>query len=245
MVAALANGLRAIEAFTATHQRMSLSDVARHAGLSRAAARRYLLTLVACGYAEMSGKQFQLTPRVLRLGYAYVASVPLTRIAQPIIEELGEKTDEAVALAVLDGPESLIVASSVSRRIVGVFTRVGTHLPAATSSTGRVLLSDKSDEAILHRLQQSAPVAQLTAKTKISPTEILAEIRRVRDLGYALNDEEIELGLRVIAVPVKTATGITAALCISTFSGRFEINQLKAKFLDPLKRASEKLGQLI
>lgn len=245
-VLAFENGLRAIEAFSATRQRMSLSDVARQAGLSRAAARRYLLTLTATGYAEFDGKYFQLTPRVLRLGYAYVSSVPLPQIAQPIIEELGERAEEAVALAVLEGSESLIIASSVSRRIVGIFTRVGTHLPAVTSSTGRVLLAGKSDDIVAQRLQRALPIQKLTPKTRTSPAEIHDEIRRIREQGYALNDEEIEVGLRVITVPVRNPTGsVVAALCISTYSGRFEIDQLKRRFLAVLTEASEKLGMLL
>lgn len=245
-VTALANGLLAIEAFSATRQRLSLSDVAKYAGLTRAAARRYLLTLTTAGYADFDGKYFQLTPRVLRLGHAYLSSTSLPKVAQPFVEELGELTEEAVALAVLDGPEALIIASSQSRRIVGIFTRVGTHLPALTSSTGRVLLAGRSDDAIQQRLRTTGPLKKLTAKTKTSPDEILDEIKRIRQIGYALNDEEIEIGLRVIAVPVRNGTGsIVAALCVSTHSGRFEIDQLQERFLPILRTASEKLGQLV
>ncbi len=245
-VAALANGLRAVEAFSASRRRLSLSDVAKTAGLSRAAARRYLLTLVDVGYAEFDGKYFQLTPRVLRLGHAYLSSVSIPQIAQPFVDELGEMTEEAVAVAVLQGSDALIIASSQSRRIVGVFTRIGTQLPVFTSSTGRVLLARQNDEAVAHKLARSNSIEKFTGKTKTSPEEILAEIRHVRRSGFALNDEEIEVGLRVIAVPVRNSAGTTiAALCISTYSARFEIEQLQTKFLPVLKAASTRLTELI
>ena len=243
-VLALANGLRVIEAFSSTRQLMTLTDVAKQTGLTRAATRRYLLTLTDAGYAAFDGKRFQLTSRVLRLGHAYISSVPLPQIAQPIVEELGHKTDESVALSMLEGSESLTIASSTPRRIVGIFTRVGTHLPALSTATGRVLLAGKTDDTI-RAFFQSAPIQKLTTKTKTSIDEIWEEIRRIRQLGYALNDEEIELGLRVIAVPVRDSMGgVIASICVSTYSSRYEVDQLTQKFLQPLLNASERLGQL-
>lgn len=241
----LANGLRAIEAFSSNHQLMTVADVAKQTGLTRAATRRYLLTLVASGYAEYDGKRFALTARVLRLGHAYISSVPLPQIAQPIVEELGHKTEESIALSVLEGSESLTIASSAPRRIVGIFTRVGTHLPALSTSTGRVVVAGKSDEAI-DQMLRSTVVEKLTYKTKTSPDEIWDEIRRIRQAGYGLNDEEVEVGLRVIAVPVRNSVGaVVAALGVSTYSGRYELDDLKRKFLDRLIEASERLGKLI
>jgi IclR family pca regulon transcriptional regulator len=244
-VAALANGLRAIEAFAASRARMTLAEVARNTRLTRAATRRYLLTLVANGYADFDGKRFQLTSRVLRLGHAYISSVPLPQIAQPIVEDLGHRTDESIALSVLEGSESLTIASSTPRRIVGIFTRIGTHLPALSTATGRVLLAGKPDDAVKDILR-SAPVERLTPKTKTSASQIWAEIHRIRQCGYALNDEEIELGLRVIAVPVREAGGhVLAAMCVSTYSSRYEVGQLTERFLQPLLSASRRLGQLL
>jgi len=238
-------GLRVIEAFSSTRQLMTLTDVAKQTGLTRAATRRYLLTLTDAGYAAFDGKRFQLTSRVLRLGHAYISSVPLPQIAQPIVEELGHKTDESVALSMLEGSESLTIATSSPRRIVGIFTRVGTHLPALSTATGRVLLAGKTDDAIAAFLQ-SAPIQKLTSKTKTSIDEIWEEIRRIRQLGYALNDEEIELGLRVIAVPVRDSMGgVIASMCVSTYSSRYEVDQLTQKFLQLLLNASERLGHLI
>lgn len=242
LVSALANGLRSLEAFTPNQRQMTVSDVAKQTGLSRAAARRYLLTMTACGYTEFDGKRFQLTSRVLRLGHAYISSMQLPQIAQPIVEELGHKTDESIAFSILEGSESLTIASSTPRRIVGIFTRVGTHLPALSTATGRVMLAARSDDEIETRLT-SDRVEKLTAKTKTSREEIWAEIQRIRKSGYAINDEEIEVGLRVIAVPVRRSGGsVIASLCVSTYSSRYEVEQLTKKFLRPLLEASERLG---
>jgi IclR family transcriptional regulator, pca regulon regulatory protein len=244
-VAALANGLRTIEAFATSRQRMTLAEVARSTGLTRAATRRYLLTLAAKGYADFDGKRFQLTSRVLRLGHAYISSVPLPQIAQPIVEELGHGTDESIALSVLEGNESLTIASSAPRRIVGIFTRIGTHLPALSTATGRVLLAGKTDDVVKEMLRV-APVERLTAKTKTEPSDILEEIWRIRQVGYALNDEEIEVGLRVIAVPVRdSGRNVVASMCVSTYSSRYEVEELTERFLQPLLKASEKLGRLL
>ena len=244
-VSGLANGLRAIEAFSSNHQLMTVSDVAERTGLTRAATRRYLLTLAASGYARYDGKRFQLTSRVLRLGHAYMSSVPLPQIAQPVVEELGHKTEESIAFTVLEGSESLTIATSAPRRIVGIFTRVGTHLPALSSSTGRVLLAGQSDEVIEHCLRTNA-IHKLTSKTQTTPEQIWQEIHNIRQQGYGLNDEEIEAGLRVIAVPVRSSAGaVVAALCVSTHSGRYEIDQLKRRFLTDLLDASERLSRLI
>lgn len=244
-VAALANGLRTIEAFATSRQRMTLAEVAKSTGLTRAATRRYLLTLAAKGYADFDGKRFQLASRVLRLGHAYISSVSLPQIAQPVVEELGHRTDESIALSVLEGSESLTIASSAPRRIVGIFTRIGTHLPALSTATGRILLAGKTDDFVKEMLR-AAPVERLTAKTKTEPREILGEVRRIRQAGYALNDEEIEVGVRVIAVPVRDSERtVVASMCVSTYSGRYEIAQLTEKFLRPLLKASEKLGQLL
>jgi IclR family transcriptional regulator, pca regulon regulatory protein len=242
LVSALANGLRAIEAFTPNQRQMTVADVAKQTGLSRAAARRYLHTMTACGYTEFDGKRFQLTSRVLRLGHAYISSVQLPQIAQPIVEELGHKTDESIAFSIVEGAESLTIASSTPRRIVGIFTRVGTHLPALSTATGRVVLAGRSDDEIEGRLQTDA-IKKLTPKTKTTHDEIWEEIHRIRKLGYAINDEEIELGLRVIAVPVRrTGGGVIASICVSTYSSRYEVEQLTQKFLHPLLDASKRLS---
>ena len=244
-VAGLANGLRALEAFTPNQRQMTVADVAKETGLTRAAVRRYLHTMTACGYIEFDGKRFQLTPRVLRLGHAYISSIQLPQIAQPIVEELGHKTDESIAFWILEGPDSLTIASSTPRRIVGIFTRVGTHLPALSTSTGRVILASRSDDEIERRLHLDG-VKKLTPKTKTSSEEIWEEIHRIRTAGYAVNDEEIELGLRVIAVPVRTSAGaVIASICVSTYSSRYEVDQLTQKFLQPLLNASKRLSTFI
>jgi IclR family transcriptional regulator, pca regulon regulatory protein len=146
---------------------------------------------------------------------------------------------------VLEGNASLTIASSAPRRILGIFTRIGTHLPALSTATGRVLLAGRPDDAI-DNILRSARIQRLTPKTKISSDQIWDEIHRIRRAGYGLNDEEIEVGLRVIAVPVHDNRGsIIASMCVSTYSGRYEVDQLTEKFLQPLLKASEKLERLL
>jgi IclR family pca regulon transcriptional regulator len=245
-VAALEKGLLTIEAFSPANERLTVSGVAQYVGASRAAARRSLYTLTAMGYAESNGKHFWLTAKVLRLGYAYLSSVPLPRLAQPIIDGLGEQVDDVAALGVLDGTETVFIARSVQRRIISAVTSVGTRLPAFSSATGRVLLAGQPDETVAALLERAAPIRKLTTKTKSVKADVLAEIRRAREQGFSVSDEEIEIGLRSIAVPVRNGVGtVVAALGISVLSARMPVERLRKQFLPLLAAASRKLGALI
>lgn len=225
---------------------MTLSDVARVADMTRATARRYLLTLVAAGYARSDGKYFRLAPRTLRLGYSYLTSEPLPPIVQPCLDDIAERTGEAAAFGILDGFETVIIASSVQRRIVGAYTRVGTRLPVTATSTGRILLAGHSDASILALIEARGGLIRLTGKTKTSPEEILSAIRDAAARGYAINDEEVEVGLRVISVPIHDgANRLVGALALSVFSGRFEIEELRTRFLPLLQAWRQKLQILI
>jgi IclR family pca regulon transcriptional regulator len=245
-VSAFEHGLLAIEAFSASYQKLTVSDVARRAGLSRAAARRYLLTLTAAGYAETDGKHFRLTPKVLRLGYAYLSSASLPRLAQPILDEIGEETDEVAALVVLDGSDATFIASSAQRRIVQAVTRVGTRLPLHVCSTGRVLLAGLADDVIEEHLERASPKLMLTPKTKTCKSELMAEIRRVREQGFSVSNEEVEIGLRAIAVPVKHRFGnVVAALGVSVCWPASRSSELTKRLLPILKRESQNLTTMI
>lgn len=245
-VAALANGLLAIEAFSNAQQELTLSEVARRTALTRAAARRYLHTLVAGGYAETDGKHFRLTSRVLRLGYAYLSSAPLPQLAQPILDEIGEQTEDVAALAVLDGMDAVFVACSSPRRIIAALTRVGTRLPALSSSTGRVLLAGRPDDLVARMIERAGRIQKLTPKTLTSRNELKAVVRRARVQGFSVSDDEVEIGLRSIAVPVMNRAGtVVAALGVSVHSARMRADQLARKFLPILIRASRRLEMLL
>lgn len=241
-VQALANGLRAIESFEPADRRLTLSEVAARAGLTRAAARRYLHTLCALGYAEHDGKHFHLTPRVMKLGYAFMSATPLPNLAQPLLEQVGAQTGEVVALAVLDGPDVVVLARSTPRRTIPTLTGIGGRLSAFHSSSGRVLLVAKQDNEIERLLRRAGRPKRLTAKTKTSYQDILREIRRAGRVGYAINNEEMEVGVRSIAVPVLTAKGAAvAAISLSSRSSEMSLAKMVEEALPILQAASRSL----
>ena len=244
-VASLESGLAVIEAFDAAHPRLTLTEVAGRTGLTRAAARRYLLTLAELGYADYDGKHFSLTLRVLRLGYGHLSTAPLPRKAQPLLEAIGQQTGEAASVAVLDDTEVVFLARSDSRRLVSVRVGVGTRLPVYCTSTGRVLLSacnDSEGERLLSRIE---PIP-FTPKTKTTKAAILDSVREARAAGYALSDEEYEVGLRSVAVPVRAAQGqVVAALTVSVQSARMAPAQMVRELLPPLHDAARSLAALL
>jgi len=245
-VASLEKGLLAIEAFDAAHPALTLSEVARIAGLTRAAARRHLLTLTHLGYAEFDGKRFRLTPRILRLGYAYFATTPLPRLAQPILERLGEQTEQVASLAVLDGAEVVYLARSAPRRIMSGIVGVGARVLAVSTGTGRVLLARRSDAAIAEMMKSAGGIRKLSPMTKTAVADVLEEIRLARAQGYSINDQEIEIGLRSISVPVESHTGaVVAAISVSMPPWRMEPAQMVSDVLPLLRGAAAELGAMI
>ncbi|GGC86198.1 IclR family transcriptional regulator [Tersicoccus solisilvae] len=214
-VQSLARGLEVIRAFDAAHAELSLSDVARRTGLTRATARRFLLTLVELGYVRTDGRLFRLTPQVLRLGYAYLSSMGLTDIAQPHLEALSARLGESTSASVLDGAEIVYVARVATRRLMMVGISVGTRFPAYATSMGRVLLAAQPAAEAADLLDRFPPTA-LTSRTLTDRTALLREIDRVRAQGYAVVDQELEAGLRSAAAPVHGASGeVVAAVNVS------------------------------
>lgn len=214
-VQSLARGLAVMAAFDAEHSELTLSEAALRTGLSRASARRLLHTLVELGYAVTDGKAFRLTPRVLRLGFAYLASQPLAATVTPYLEELSERVGESASASELDGADVVYVARVQTRRIMHVAIGVGTRFPAAATSMGRVLLAGLEPERV-RSLLVAEPVPALTARTLTDPEAILAELALVRRQGYCLVDQELEAGLRSVAVPVLDDAGrVACALNVS------------------------------
>jgi IclR family transcriptional regulator, pca regulon regulatory protein len=246
LVQALANGLRSIEAFESADRRLTLSEVATRAGLTRAAARRYLHTLCALGYAAHDGKYFHLTPRVLKLGYAFITAAPLPNLAQPILEQVGAQTGEVVALSVLDGPDVVFLARSTPRLAASAVNGVGGRLSAFHASSGRVLLAAKPDAQIERLLRKAVPFKRLTPKTKTSPQDILREIRRARRTGYAINDEETEVRVRSVAVPVLTARGnVAGSISLSSRTTEMSLKQMLDDAMPLLRSAAASLAGLL
>jgi IclR family pca regulon transcriptional regulator len=198
---ALARGLSVITAFDDQRRQMTLSDVARAVDLPRATVRRSLATLVDLGHVEVEGRLFRLTPRVLTLAVAYLSSNPVSSILQPICERISRRVDASCSVAVLDGDEAVMIARAVPTRPASVGLGVGYRLPVFCSALGRALASTLSDDALDAFLARLKPV-QFTRQTVVSKTEIRRLILDVRKKGFALADQEAELGIRSIAVPV-------------------------------------------
>ena len=240
-MAGLAKGLAIIEAFGANTTRMTVSDAAHLADLSRPAARRCLLTLVELGYLAHDGKFFTPLPRMLRLGSAYLSTSSLTQIAQPLLASARDRLQESVSLAVLDEGYAVFIARAEAVRIVSTGVKLGGRLPAYCSATGRVLLGGLPEQQMRAHLE-SVPMKRLTHRTVANLDGVLKAIRRAAEDGYAISDEELEIGMSAMAVPVKNSAGqIEAALSVSVFSGRVNIETLRENFLPTLRETAGRL----
>ena len=237
-VQSLERGLAVIRAFDAEHRELALSDVARSTGLTRAAARRFLLTLVKLGYVNFSHGRFSLRPRVLELGYAYLSSLTLPEVALPHMEALVAEVNESCSISVLDDTDIVYVARVPTRRIMSITLAVGTRLPAFVTSMGRVLLAGLPDDELAERLER-IEAAPLTAHTVTDKDALGTILETVRRQGYAATDQELEEGLRSLAVPLRNASGnVIAALNLSVHASRASMAALRRDFLPLAVRAA-------
>ncbi len=244
-VAGLQKGLAVMECFDDEHERLTIAEIARMTGLSRAAVRRCLLTLQALGYAGLDGKFFTLKPRILKLGYAYLSSTALPQLLQPFLEEVSEATHESCSASLLDGEEIVYIARAATKRIMSVGLSVGSRLPAFCTSMGRVLLAALPPDEARARLA-GAERRRLTPLTRTAVEELLAILDKVRGAGYAINDQELEMGLASIAVPVVNAAGRTvAAINLGAQAARVTAGELAERFLPRLLNAQASLRPLI
>ena len=240
-VASLEKGLLVIEAFDASRPRLTLSDVAKLTGITRAAARRYLLTLTRLNYADFDGRYFSLTPRILRLGFAYLSSASLPARLQPFLERISEETGESSSAAVLEGDDIMYVARSATRRIMSISLGVGSRLPAHCTSLGRAILAHQPDAVIEDYLGRVRLEAR-TPRTVTDKDRLRAVLRETRAQGYAIVNEELEIGLRSIAVPlIQTSGQASVALNVSAQAGRVPAAEMEQRFLPALRAASEAL----
>lgn len=235
----LERGMAVIQVFSREHPALTLSEVARLTGITRATARRILLTLEELGHVRSDGRLFSLTPRVLSLGWAYLSSLNLWEIAQPLMEDLVEETHESCSAATLDLPDIVYVARVPTRRIMTIALGVGTRLPAHATSMGRVLLADLPPRE-LDDFLASTKLERYTDRTITDPDELRAALAEVRAQGWALVDEELEVGLRSVAAPIRSAEGRTiAALNCSAAASRVSLEELKDRFLPKLLRTAD------
>lgn len=239
----LSRGLAVIRSFDAENAQLTLADVARSTGLTRATARRILHTLESLGYVRARDGRFALTPRVLELGGAFLASSSLAQVAQPHLEDLTAATGESSSVSELDRDEIIYVARVPRRRIMSVSIGIGTRFPAYATSMGRVLLAGR-DDAWLAEYLDRVELAPLTPATITEPGRLRAELARVREQGWCLVDEELEPGLRSIAAPVLSggAGGETVAAVNVSATSRRSVEELRTSLLAPLLRCTAAVG---
>ncbi|MGQ4601154.1 IclR family transcriptional regulator domain-containing protein [Nocardia sp. R6R-6] len=237
-VQSLERGLAVITAFGPRTPELTLSDVARRTGLTRAAARRFLLTLADLGYVRSDGKRFALTAKVLEIGYSYLSSMTLPEVAQPRLERLSAQVRESSSVSVLDGGDIVYVSRVAASRIMTVSINVGTRFPAHATSMGHVLLAGLRADDLDDYLSRTA-LEPFTDKTLTDPAALRAEMESVRARGYSIVDQELEEGLRSAAVPVHGADGaVIAAVNISTHASRRTIEEIRTDLIPPLLEAA-------
>jgi IclR family pca regulon transcriptional regulator len=240
-IQSLARGLSVIRCFDAEHPELTLSEVANLTGLTRATARRLLLTLGELGYVSSNSRHFSLTPRVLDIGYAYLSSLNVQQIAQPFLEALSERVNESVSVTVLDEADIIYVARVPTTRIMTISLGLGSRLPAHCTSMGRVLLAELTPDELRAVLpDQLAPRTDRTIRTRDELESVLDQVRRQ---GWALVDEELERGVRSIAAPLRDSTGrAVAAMNVSTHAGRTTVPEIHEHFLPALVATAREIS---
>lgn len=233
-VQSFARGLAVIRSFSAEARSQTMTEVAQRTGLTRAGARRILHTLHALGYVEIEGRQFRLTAKVLDLGFAYLSSLPLWSLAEPFMESLVREVQESSSAAVLDGKEIVYVLRVPTHKIMSINLGIGSRLPAYCSSMGRVLLAGLDDDALEQQLATTEFIAR-TPKTLTDADALRAEILKVRSQGWALVDEELELGLISLAAPIRSRKGsVMAAINVSLHKSRMTVEEARRDVLPKL-----------
>jgi IclR family transcriptional regulator, pca regulon regulatory protein len=244
-IQSFARGLSVIRAFSAESPKMTLSELAARTHLTRATARRFLHTLVELGYVGTDGKLFELTPRVLELGFSYLSGLTLPELAQPYLESLSRSVNESTSASVLDRQEIVYIARVPTRRIMNVGITIGTRFPAHATSMGRVLLS-ALDESNLNRYLARMSATPLTERTITSPDTLREILAKVRNQGWALVDQELENGLRAIAAPVRKADGtVVAAINVSTTSANSTLERIESEFRPALLDTAAEISRAI
>jgi IclR family pca regulon transcriptional regulator len=241
----LARGLAVVRAFSDQRRSLTIAQISHKTGIPRAAVRRCLYTLKRLGYADSEANNFFLKPKILSLGYSYLSSTPLTVSAQPCLNNISRSLNESCSLAVLDNDEVLYVARSATSRVMSIAVGTGSRLPAYCTSLGRVLLAGMPEEAVRHYLD-TVKLRAFTERTVVSPVRLREILSEVRVSGYSVVEEELEVGLRSIAVPVRGASGVVhAALNVGAQATRVSTRQMEEDFLPVLLRGAQELSVLL
>ena len=241
----LERAMAVLESFDGDHPAMTLSEVAELTGMTRAAARRILLTLRSLGFLKSDGREFSLTPKVLNLGWNYVASLGVDEIARPVIADLVKRLNESCSMSTLDLPDIVYVARVHPQRVMTIGGGVGSRLPASTTAAGRVLLAAGGD-AVLDEYLAGRPLRQYTPRTITDPDRFRAVLAEVRDQGYCLVDQELEIGLLALSVPVTGRDGRTsAAVSVSSSAARMTPAHFRRECLPPLREAASQISDAL
>jgi IclR family transcriptional regulator, pca regulon regulatory protein len=241
----LARGLAVVRAFSDQRRSLTIAQISHKTGISRAAVRRCLHTLQQLGYADSDANNFTLTPKVLTLGYSYLSSTPLAILAQPCLNQISRTLHESSSLAVLDSNEVLYIARAATSRIMSIALNAGSRLPAYCTSLGRVMLAHLPEDELQTYLSQ-VELRALTERTVVSVKRLKEILGGVRQTGFAVVEEELELGLRSIAVPVRGASGrVVAALNVGAQATRVTRQQMEEEFLPVLVRGAQELAALL
>jgi IclR family pca regulon transcriptional regulator len=241
----LARGLAVVRAFSDSRKPQTIAQISQKTGIPRAAVRRCLHTLKQLGYVDAELNNFSLRPKVLTLGYSYLSSTPLTVSAQPYLNNISQTLGESSSMAVLDDAEVLYVARAANSRVMSVALNAGSRLPAYCTSLGRVMLAHLPPEE-LNAYFARVKLRAMTEHTVVSQKRLREILAGVRGQGYALIDEELEVGLRSIAVPVRGASGnVLAALNVGAQAARVSVEQMKQEFLPVLQRGAQELSVLL
>lgn len=243
-IQSLERGLAVMNSFSRERTNQTLSEVAQVTGLTRATARRVLLTLTELGYVHQSSRSFSLTPKMLDLGYSYLSSLEVVEVAQRPMERLVEEVRESSSMSVLDGSEIVYVARVPTKRIMTIALALGSRLPAYPTSMGRVLLSGLSDSQIDDYIERTR-LEGLTPRTVTDPDELRSAIDEVRAKGFALVDQELEEGVRSIAAPIfNSRREIIAAINISCHASRVTLEQIRGDFRPKLAATANEISRL-
>jgi IclR family pca regulon transcriptional regulator len=242
----LARGLAVIQAFSQRRHHLTISQVSTTTGLSRAAVRRCLYTLAKLGFAGSDdNRHFFLRPRILALGHSYISSMPLATAAQPVLEHISHLLHESCSIATLDGVDIVYIARANVTRIMSIDLGVGSRLPAFCTSMGRAILANlpaEELETVLARVE----FKRYTERTITNPAKLTQALRQIRRDGYSIIDQELEHGLRSMAVPIQNPSGkVVAALNIGAHAQRVSIQEMQTKFLPHLRAAAQELCLLL
>ncbi|HEY2187530.1 MAG TPA: IclR family transcriptional regulator C-terminal domain-containing protein [Caldimonas sp.] len=244
-MASLARGLRVLRAFSEFRRSLTIAQVSQATGMPRAAARRCLYTLKVLGYVEEDERRYSLRPQVLTLGHAYLSSTPLAVVAQPYLDEVSRVVQESSSAAILDGDDIVYICRSAEKRILSISLLVGTRLPAYCTALGHVLLAHLPADRLEAYLQRVKLVAR-TDNTITSVAKLRKAIAQVQKADFALLDQELEVGLRSIAVPVRDHRGVVvAAINVGSHASRFSVAELERRCLPVLHNCADEIGKLL